>query len=253
MKREEAIAILDLSKLTAVSGRKYDEAIDMAIEALSAETENRETAKWLKEYFPSDEPQNCWSCKHYEPKHDVCHAPELVKQVTSKPDGDIISRADAINAVCDDCTLERKDKCKTDGYCYEVINLMALPSAEAEPTVIRSKTLMPTKDFKEWAKRVRETNPNAVVIPCDAEVVSAEAVQGWIPCSERLPDIKEHHVSEACLVYCENGAYGFAELEENIFGQVGWSCEREDEYHEPLGEVIAWMPLPKPYKGGDNE
>jgi len=54
-------------------------------------------------------------------------------------------------------------------------------SAEAEPTVIRSRTLLPTKDFKEWAKRVRETNPNAVVIPCDAEVVSAEAVHGeWI-------------------------------------------------------------------------
>lgn len=49
-------------------------------------------------------------------------------------------------------------------------------SADAEPTVIRSKTLMPTKDFKEWAKRVREDNPNAVVIPCDAEVVSAESV-----------------------------------------------------------------------------
>ena len=42
------------------------------------------------------------------------------------------------------------------------------------PTVIRSKTLMPTKDFKEWAKRIREVNPNAVVIPCDAEVMSAD-------------------------------------------------------------------------------
>ena len=49
-------------------------------------------------------------------------------------------------------------------------------SAEIKPTVIRSKTLLPTKDFKEWAKRVRETNPNVVVIPCDAEVVSADAV-----------------------------------------------------------------------------
>ena len=77
---------------------------------------------------------------------------------------------------------------------------------------------------------------------------SAEAVQGWIPCSERLPDIKEHHVSDPCLVYCENGVYGFAELEENIFGQVGWNCEREDEYHEPIGDVLAWMPLPKQYR-----
>ena len=50
-------------------------------------------------------------------------------------------------------------------------------SSEVEPTVIRSKTLMPTKDFKEWAKRVREINPNAVVIPCDAEVVPADAVE----------------------------------------------------------------------------
>ena len=71
----------------------------------------------------------------------------------------------------------------------------------------------------------------------------------WIPCSERLPEIGEHYVSEPCIVYCSNGAYGFAELEENIFGQVGWNCERDDEYHEPLGEVLAWMPLPSPYKG----
>ena len=49
-------------------------------------------------------------------------------------------------------------------------------SAEVKPTVIRSKTLLPTKDFKEWAKRVRDGNPNVIVIPCDAEVVSADAV-----------------------------------------------------------------------------
>lgn len=74
------------------------------------------------------------------------------------------------------------------------------------------------------------------------------SAQRWIPVTERLPDIKEHHVSDPCIVYCENGAYGFAELEENIFGQVGWNCERDDEYHEPLGEVVAWMPLPEPYR-----
>ena len=57
-------------------------------------------------------------------------------------------------------------------------------------------------------------------------------------------------------MYCRIGeegawdhAYGFAELEENIFGQVGWNCERDDEYHEALGTVLAWMPLPEPYKG----
>lgn len=71
----------------------------------------------------------------------------------------------------------------------------------------------------------------------------------WMPCSERLPEIEDHHVSNPCIVYCDNGAYGFAELQENIFGQVVWDCERDDEYHEPLGNVIAWMPLPPPYEG----
>ena len=74
-----------------------------------------------------------------------------------------------------------------------------------------------------------------------------------IPCLERLPKIGEHHISEPCLVYCKCGAYAFAELEENIFGQVGWSCERDDDYHEPIGEVVAWMPLPEPWRGADND
>lgn len=79
------------------------------------------------------------------------------------------------------------------------------------------------------------------------KALSADRRQGeWIPCSERLPKIGEHHISEPCLVYCKGGVYAFAELEENIFGQVGWNCERDDDYHEPIGEVTAWMPLPKP-------
>lgn len=75
------------------------------------------------------------------------------------------------------------------------------------------------------------------------------AAPRWIPCSERLPHITDHHISKPCLVYCDNGAYTFAELEENIFGQVGWDCERDDDYHEAVGVVVAWMPLPDPWKG----
>ena len=81
-----------------------------------------------------------------------------------------------------------------------------------------------------------------------ASNTTIDGVPQWIPCSERLPEIKGHYVSETCLVCLDNGTIGFSELQENIFGQVGWSCEREDDYHEPLGDVIAWMPLPKPYE-----
>lgn len=75
------------------------------------------------------------------------------------------------------------------------------------------------------------------------------SVQQWTPVSEGLPKITEHHVSEVVICYLADGAYCFGSLEENIFGQVGWSCERDDEYHQPVGEVLAWMPLPLPWEG----
>lgn len=45
MTREEAITILEVSKHMATSGRKYNQAIDMAIEALRAEPK---TGEWIK-------------------------------------------------------------------------------------------------------------------------------------------------------------------------------------------------------------
>lgn len=69
----------------------------------------------------------------------------------------------------------QREEAEEKGYCHRIKPKEYL-SADAEPTVIRSKTLMPTKDFKVWAKRIREENPNAVIIPCDAEVVSADSV-----------------------------------------------------------------------------
>ena len=112
---------------------------------------------------------------------------------------DLISRADAIEAKPEYRNEDMLDKEKSTynkGWndCNDawVAIIKALPSADAEPTAIRSKTLLPTKDFMEWAKRIKEVNPNAVVIPCDAEVVSAEDVQvtGKLknPCDSLLTD-----------------------------------------------------------------
>ena len=47
-----------------------------------------------------------------------------------EPSGDLISRADAVEAVCGGCSIETKNNCKEEGDCYEVQNLKALPSAE---------------------------------------------------------------------------------------------------------------------------
>lgn len=81
----------------------------------------------------------------------------------------------------------QREEAEEKGYCHRIKPKEYL-SADAEPTVIRSKTLMPTKDFKEWAKRIREENPNAVIIPCDAEVVSADSVVRCKDCRHRCKE-----------------------------------------------------------------
>ena len=85
----------------------------------------------------------------------------------------------------------------------------------------------------------------------EGKIFDIEYDMVWTPVSEGLPKITEHHVSEVVICYLANGAYCFGSLEENPFGQTRWSCERDDEYHQPVGKVLAWMELPEPYRGGD--
>ena len=77
---------------------------------------------------------------------------------------------------------------------------------------------------------------------------SADRQQEWIPCSERLPSEKDY-IGDV-VIWC---------TDKSIVG-VGWYYEStkswatiDDTFPPILGEVIAWMPLPKPWKGADDE
>ena len=141
MTREEAISILEEeAEFLYQDDRPYNrEAFDMAIEALSAE------------------PQNCWNCKHYEPKHDVCHAPKLVKQVTSK----LKKHCDSL--LTDDKDDSKEHKSKLDG------DLISRADAMAE--------------FREWVKRANENGETPTwndAVSLIGSLPSADAVQ-WMP------------------------------------------------------------------------
>lgn len=107
-----------------------------------------------------------------------------------KRDDDLIRRADAIAAMCNDCGADNGDfypNCEQKEYCAEVQALVALPSAEAE----------------------------------------------WIPCGEKLP--KEYAQYLVCLKSGECYVYWLKDSD--------WArgmAEKEG--------ILAWMPLPKPYR-----
>ena len=88
----------------------------------------------------------------------------------------------------------------------------------------------------------------AYIIGTLEEVPKADRPQEWIPCSERLPK------SYVEVLVCDDfgwinlGAYRPCDVSEDC---SGWSLHS----HTKIGteEVIAWMPLPKPWKGTDDE
>ena len=70
----------------------------------------------------------------------------------------------------------------------------------------------------------------------------------WIPCSERLPKQEEHDPELGVLVTLGNGYNGLD------FDSYHEACLYDAGYWSDWnGYVIAWMPLPKPWKGADDE
>lgn len=91
----------------------------------------------------------------------------------------------------------------------------------------------------------------------------------WIPVSERLPEdirpviitwkntdpasyyqyiVGKHFIGTGH--YCNGKWYWYSSVCEDLLAEYGKSDI--DEMDEAI-EVVAWMPLPTPYKGGDDE
>ena len=76
------------------------------------------------------------------------------------------------------------------------------------------------------------------------------AEREWIPCSERLPS------EDGRYLVCMDWEYDNMEV---LRWADGWNCHRgydgkiSRESEIDGADILAWMPLPKPYKGGDSE
>ena len=94
----------------------------------------------------------------------------------------------------------------------------------------------------------------------DAEtrLMSLEPENDWIPCSERLPEEKDAGIlkklgtekrSEYVLATVEVKGERMTITACTYDGKWDWNMK----YAFPDYKVVAWMPLPEPYQGGEKE
>lgn len=72
----------------------------------------------------------------------------------------------------------------------------------------------------------------------------------WIPCSERLPEPNRHDAVNVDVYYLAQTEFGdmiVASYNESHEGTKWW--EQMYSYRIFDDEIVAWMPLPEPWKG----
>jgi len=132
---------------------------------------------------------------------------------------DLIRREDAIKAV------------------EECLKLLARPRYTVK-TAIEAIPSVDIPHNDDWEKYSDKLWRNAY------ERGKADRPQEWIPCKERLP--REYEVL-CCDIY-KNCIVGHPFADDSV--STGFCAESEGEF---MYECVAWMPLPKPWEGADDD
>ena len=100
-------------------------------------------------------------------------------------------------------------------------------------------------------KAVRESKPwhfNEIVPVLSAikGIPSAENKGEWIPCSERLPEDGGEYLVTYHPCYWDRVEDGIKVGLDTFRGKTTWAKKKYQK-------VVAWMPLPDPWEGEDDE
>ncbi len=107
----------------------------------------------------------------------------------------------------------------------------------------REKAIKILKECRERKLKYTFYTLNEYQAATDIAIKALEQTR-WIACSERLPEAGEY-VGDVCKYYLIQDEYG--DMHVAHLSKVGWIPM--DSLKAIGNEVIAWMPLPEPYKG----
>jgi len=99
--------------------------------------------------------------------------------------------------------------------------------------------LIPVFRVKQWLEHDNKLR----TIETDTAYECGKHANKWIPVSERLPKQNEY-VGDVCKYYLIQDEFG--DMHVATYTNIGWIPI--NTIYALGDEVIAWMPLPKPYK-----
>lgn len=113
----------------------------------------------------------------------------------------------------------------------------------------KSEAIKVLEKYKRYAEGIL-TDEVLDSIAFDMAIESLQTEQKWIPCSERLPE------KDGRYLVCMSWDYHYMDV---YMWADGWNCVRRingkvDRESEIDGaDILAWMPLPNPYREDDEE
>ena len=157
---------------------------------------------------------------------------------------DTIYRQAAIDAICREC---QGTFLPCESFpCDEIEALKDLPSVQTEKTLLTVKCELDDEELRRAIENVKNAK---------LELIAAQQEQQWIPVTERLPEEdlftgggKQFSNSVLMTVYDKNDEDTIVDYGHTTDGE--WYSDTADEFIESIADwkVIAWMPLPEPYK-----
>ena len=162
---------------------------------------------------------------------------------------DLIRRADAFEAVCESCELwimhglNANTECPYyANECAEIKALAGIPAAEAvwipcseRLPKINQRVLLTTNEGRVFVGY--KEKPDLVW-----RVMDADGREHWVYDPEHYTDDIDILLKEDDCSFSEDNQYS-----------DGFLSVTSINYDDRFEGVTAWMPLPKPYKGGDDE
>lgn len=151
--------------------------------------------------------------------------------------------------------IKRKDAVKVAAQVLTEVAPVLFPGTIAEEIIEKRMNDLPEAEIRTGDRisrcelfnrlaTITAEDPNemkAKIYEAIQEMETSDRQQEWIPCSERLPSEDEQDPELGVIVTLGNGYSGL---------QYDWY--RNGHWYDWDGFVVAWMPLPKPWKGESN-